>query len=114
MKREKLKFIIKISYALYTSTLPLGILAVKEQEEAARKSSGWVCSLPHPRRASLGLTFSLKQTFYSFPLAQRKITKDSMMASAFKEKECYIYRHEALAHIASCPVYFSMPAPHLD
>lgn len=36
------------------------------------------------------------------------------MASAFKEKEYCIYRHEALVHIASCPVYFSMPGPHLD
>lgn len=29
-----------------------------------------------------------------------------MMASAFKEKESCIYRHEDFAHIANCPAYF--------
>lgn len=63
------------SYPLYTATLPLHILVVKEQQ-CRSKGTLWVCSLSYSRKVSLEATFSVKQTFHNFPLAQSKIMKN--------------------------------------
>lgn len=63
------------SYPLYTATLPPVILLIKEQQCRSNEIL-WVCSQSYPQSVSLEDTFSVKQTFCVFPLAQRKIMQD--------------------------------------
>lgn len=78
------------SYTLYTATLPPGILAVKEQEGATRDPLGLLTA--SPSEGFTGVTFSLGRPSTVSPWNNER---QYMMASAFKEKECCIYRHEA-------------------
>lgn len=105
VKREKLKFIIKITLTLFIQSLYPGYFGCKRTaKEQQGNPLGLLTVLP-----SEGFTedaFSVKQTLHSFPLAQR-----NTMAFAFKEEECCFDRHKAFAHISNCPVYFSMACP---
>jgi len=67
MKREKNEVHYQsFSYPLYTATLTLDILAVKEQQ-CRRKGILWVCSPSYSQRVSPEDTFSVKQTIHYAP-----------------------------------------------
>lgn len=91
-------------------TLPLAILVVKEQE-----GNPLALLTASPSEGFTGGHLLREADLPQFPSSPKENNeRQYTTASAFKEKECCMYRQEAFAHISNCPVYFSMPAPHLD